>query len=674
MAIAETNILLLKSERMTDAADGGGLPTANTVVDGTSNNIFPDISELDRTVGRVNLRLMHVAVQTTTQPPETYFGAHVIVADPPDDPQVSAVLFSTGVASDERAAAVSRMESYLAQGPRYLGYLYGDHIAGQKTLLVLANTTAQPPAEGAVWCLVIDPGLTTEAREYVRITGVAAQTVVLADINGNDVTKLQLTLTLQDSLTRDVKGYEARKQDYLATDRSQVCTTVVADAASYYGIRPLAQAASIGDYTARADSIFAALVPAARSETPITDATPNGAIAVPTAAGGTVSLTTSVALSPSASIYVGGGIQPATLTVTVTGAVVLTDRAGTLRDANDDAVGTVDYENGILSINPSGPSFGNSKTVAYKPSARPTRNATTLFLPITVEGRSQTIVTFLAPIPAPGTLQVSYRAQNNWIVLTDDGSGRVSGGDSSYGAGQINYTTGSLALTLGALPDVGSAVVIVYGARTIDVQRAGGAVAAGMRLALGRAVAPGSLSISWPTGKTATDNGAGALTGDASGTVDYATGEVWFVPTVTPAAGATITVAQSATSATGTSTTLTSSGTDLNGRKIFETGAAITAGSLRFTATYTYPGAGQILSAGIWGKPYPTSYDVQIADNGAGLLVVAGTATQIGTVNYATGQLRIDGGQTRDVPLDGFVYVTLTDRPNYNGLPSSIGA
>jgi hypothetical protein len=225
MAIAETNILLLKSERMTDAADGGGLPTANTVVDGTSNNIFPDISELDRTVGRVNLRLMHVAVQTTTQPPETYFGAHVIVADPPDDPQVSAVLFSTGVASDERAAAVSRMESYLAQGPRYLGYLYGDHIAGQKTLLVLANTTAQPPAEGAVWCLVIDPGLTTEAREYVRITGVAAQTVVLADINGNDVTKLQLTLTLQDSLTRDVKGYEARKQDYLATDRSQVCTT-----------------------------------------------------------------------------------------------------------------------------------------------------------------------------------------------------------------------------------------------------------------------------------------------------------------------------------------------------------------------------------------------------------------------------------------------------------------
>jgi prophage antirepressor-like protein len=42
----------------------GGAPTATVITDGTSNAIFPDISELDRAGGRVNLRKLHVSVQT----------------------------------------------------------------------------------------------------------------------------------------------------------------------------------------------------------------------------------------------------------------------------------------------------------------------------------------------------------------------------------------------------------------------------------------------------------------------------------------------------------------------------------------------------------------------------------------------------------------------------------
>ena len=51
MTILETDIKLMAAERMTDTDDGGGRETANEIVDGVSNNLFPDISRLDRVYG-----------------------------------------------------------------------------------------------------------------------------------------------------------------------------------------------------------------------------------------------------------------------------------------------------------------------------------------------------------------------------------------------------------------------------------------------------------------------------------------------------------------------------------------------------------------------------------------------------------------------------------------------
>jgi len=56
----------------------GGAPTSKVILDATSNAIFPDISELDRSGGRVNLRKVHVSVQTPDT--DTYLGCNVIVA------------------------------------------------------------------------------------------------------------------------------------------------------------------------------------------------------------------------------------------------------------------------------------------------------------------------------------------------------------------------------------------------------------------------------------------------------------------------------------------------------------------------------------------------------------------------------------------------------------------
>ena len=93
MPIQSGDVKLLKSAVMADVPEGGGAPTGLVIADGVSNAIFPDISELDRAGGRVNLRKSFV--QVATDDTDTYFGANVIVAEPPQDERVSVTLFST---------------------------------------------------------------------------------------------------------------------------------------------------------------------------------------------------------------------------------------------------------------------------------------------------------------------------------------------------------------------------------------------------------------------------------------------------------------------------------------------------------------------------------------------------------------------------------------------------
>ncbi len=93
MPILSGDIKLVASQVMDDVPEGGGAPTSVVIADGVSNAIFPDISELDRAGGRVNLRKLHVSVQTNDR--STYMGSNMIVAEPPEDPRVSVTLFTT---------------------------------------------------------------------------------------------------------------------------------------------------------------------------------------------------------------------------------------------------------------------------------------------------------------------------------------------------------------------------------------------------------------------------------------------------------------------------------------------------------------------------------------------------------------------------------------------------
>ncbi len=550
MAILTGDIKLLASQVMDDVPEGGGAPTSVVIADGVSNSIFNDISELDRAGGRVNLRKTFVSIQTETQPPEGYFGANVIVAEGPLDPNVSVSLFSTSETFDERVAAVSRIESYLARGPAFAGYIFGNHIAGQRTLTFLARIEAVPPVVGDTLDLVKLPGTSSESEQFVRVTSIERTVRTFTDDSG-DFQRAQIVAGLSDALRQDFPGFDAIRSDASInyTGKTKLFETIVADAARYYGVTPLATHAAVGDYVLQATSIFSQIVPSAQIETPVADARMNQQLAALIAAGSLFTQSLTLNFTKTQSMYIGGSILPGSLNVSRGGQTII-DRGGILLNQADlSQVGTIDYANGVLAltVNIFG-TTGGTHTVSYIPAATPVIVSESASIVVTQATQRLTYVVSLTPIPAKATLNVSYRYQGRWYVLSDDGSGALRGGDSSVGVGTVNFTTGTVSLTLGALPDVSSEVILNWGPAATVQPRSAVPVAPQsldnrvfIPMDFARAIKPGTLTITWNDGsaRTATDDSQGGFTGstDAIGEISYANGYVRLSPNTIPAKG-----------------------------------------------------------------------------------------------------------------------------------------
>lgn len=460
MPIQEQNIVFVESQVMDDVPEGGGAATGRVIEDGRMNNVFEDISDLDRAYGRFNLRKIFLAVRTLST--DLYGGAKTVVTALPQDAALGYTLFANADPFDTRKDAADKVESYLYKSVTWPGYLLENHIAGMRAISVLQRAGSQLPPIGKTLCIVQDEGLAGEREQYVRVTKVEVATRTFSDdlyANDREFERWVVTMTLSDALRTDFAGHTPRYHDtsYTYAGKARIRDTTVADAARYYGAQRLAAPAAIGDLAVRASSVFTPLVPSAQTETPLSNR----------------------ALNPS-------------LTVTL-------------------SAGTREVE------------------IAQQ--------AHTLARNVTAESRRLTWVENLQPIPAPGALSISYRAQGSWYELTDDGAGAVTGTDPTIGAGTIDYVTGALTLTLGALPDVGSQIMWAWGSPVhytslVPTAPAGAAVVIEAPKLTDPIVA-GTLTVTWQSGgveKTATDNGSGAFTGDGTGTINYAAPRIELVP------------------------------------------------------------------------------------------------------------------------------------------------
>lgn len=552
MAITDQDIRLMASEVLTDTEDGGGRMTGNEVIDGASNNLFPDVSELDRTIGRVSLRKAYSAVLSANT--DSYYGSNIIIDKMPADPNVSVTLFSTKSWDDERDDAVGRMESYQARGPRYPGYLWDQHIAGQKAIMIVQRPDRPLPAIGSTLVIVEDPGGAGEQQQFVKVIKTSATEFIFSATSCGDFTRTVVTCEISDPLLFDVTGSIPNCNDDVAeaSGNSRVYTSIVADAAKYAGMVALGEPAFMGDFSLKLSSIYTQLVPSAQVEVAITDTRANGDSSVYIQSGGEIYR--EIATSNSQKIYLGGGVLPNTLSATIDGGAEITDKAGTLV-SNGVQIGTIDYSNGILTHSSVWSGGVATLRVTYILAVNATRNTQSAAWDVSAETRSGTIVFILDPVPAPGSLSVSFMAQGKWYVLRDDGTGALRGEDSSYGSGTVSYISGSVIVTMGALPDVGSSVIALWGTDLIDIDRSGPTLQAKMTLNATTpddggnptSLARNGVALSWSDGNsntlTAVDDGAGNLTGDASGRVNYVDRTIEFIPDAMPPIGAAITVA-----------------------------------------------------------------------------------------------------------------------------------
>lgn len=660
MPITSADVKLVKSQVMLDVPEGGGAPSGNVIVDGTSNAIFPDISELDRAAGRVNLRKVFATVQTNDT--DSYFGANMIVAEPPADPRVSVTLFSTESTFDERSNASSRIESYLTSSQEYNGFLFNNHLLGQRAIQLFQRPTSSLPVVGQTLVLIEGEGTTAQKLQYVRVTTISSEVRTFTFVNGQmpvDYQARVVTLGISDSLRNDFTGSPASQVFNRANNSAKVRETIVSDSGNYAGVVPLTSTASIGDFTVSSESIFTQLVPSAQSETPINDVRTNGLSAPLVATGAAVTRSLTLGFTTTQNMFVGGPIYPGSLSVARSG-VTITDSGGTLINGSTQ-VGTVDYDNGILTLTSNVWGTGSgTHSVTFRPAELPEIIADQRVIKISAENRSLSYALTLQTIPLPRTLQLSYRSQGEWYVLRDNGAGAVRGSDTAYGAGTLDYTTGSILATLGALPDVGSSIVIqyytdqqVFKPSNTNLLNAGKAFAtintsgANSDERGAKSIKPDFLAVTWTENavqKTAEDDGLGNLTGDATGTVDYSAGVIRISPNTLPAPGTVFLInADAAPVEPPTAQVMFAGGL------IGKTG--IKPGSISATAYLTIEYSGSVPLTKINGSVTTTSqtisntYTVYVYDDGVGNLKVkvstTGEILTLGTVNYTTGSILI---------------------------------
>lgn len=652
MPIQSGDVKLVRSAVMADVPEGGGAPTGSVIPDGASNAIFPDISELDRSGGRVNMRKVVVSVQSDDT--DTYLGANMIVAEPPADPRVSVTLFSTKQTFDTRAQAVARMEAYKIAGPEFDGYLFENHVQGQRVLQVFQRAGATAPVVGQSLVLVENEGKSNEKRQAVMVTEVSSVQRTFTYSGGGspvDYTANVLTLGLSDRLRLDFTGSPASRMFARLSTATLIRETVVADAGTYVGVVPLVAAAQTGDFSVQASSIYTQLVPSAQTETPLADIRTNGVSAALVATGESITRSLTLGFTTTQALHAGAPIYPGTLSIT-RGGVVLTD-AGQDLLLGSEQVGAVDHENGIVTLltDVFGTNAG-THVVQFTPAAVPDLISEQSVHRVTAESVSLNYALTLGNPPLPGSVIVSYMAQGRWYVLRDDGNGRLRGIDVSYGAGTVSYQTGSLVITLGALPDVGSALLLQAQSDAVQQQSSNTALVNSGKLYIpinssgalseepgGKAITPGSVTLAWQVGavtRTATDDGMGNLTGDASGMVAYSDGVVRISPHVLPPYETTFLLDITSNERLVASNVLLQEG---------NLGVTnIRPGSLRFdlplNAHYSW-GNSFIVNAG----SVTQSTSVQVFDR-AGQLYFrdtdsAGTLRACGTVNYTSGAIHV---------------------------------
>ena len=525
--LTQQDLQIYPSQRLTDTPDGGGL-MVGTPLTGEDNEVFPPVSDVDRTMGSFDARLLYPGVLRPDSEP--LYGAHFIISEPPKAGNVSFLAFKARNYGEKRADIMPRIEAYSVPTVESRMTLLGLHQAGVRMVVAYQRTEAPLPKVGERYCLEMRE-TTGQKRlvrsQYFRIADLESEIRTFEIVTaGNTVKEIQrrvVKMEIYNPLTDDYEGLKSPVEGHHGSGVS-ILETQVSDSATYYGVRPVAEAIKEGATSVAVDTVYEKLVPTSTVETAYADEYPVAAEAwVASGAERAVLRTTSPVRGD---IWLEHPVIPGT--VKIQG---WTDDAQGRLTRNGEVV-QIDYRRGLIQSFPS----VSSLTVNAVPGAVQTAARHSTYIEIKDTNQGTQWAPFLQPAPMRGSLIVSFMALGVWYTLRDNGNGILIDNDGKS-AGTVE-TSGSAVLSLPAMPDVGSNLVFAWAAetayQTFDGERAGtDSVAQSANAAahypaqpVGE-IKPGSFSLSWEENgvkKTARDNGKGYLEGDVSGHVWYSGG------------------------------------------------------------------------------------------------------------------------------------------------------
>ncbi|MDO4896141.1 MAG: hypothetical protein Q3971_02155 [Moraxella sp.] len=440
--INQSDLQFFPSERLDDTDEGGGQPLG-TAVAGKANEIFAPISSISRVNGDFDNLLMYGGVRRADKEP--LYGAFVALTKPPADPHVSYLLFG-GEFGELRRDSIKRIENYSTATIESPMTLLSNPARGSKVIQTYQRVGEKLPSIGDVYCLRQDKQGYADLTQYIQVVKVEATERTFTNADGKEFVRMVIKMEISQTIGHDFIGIDYPVERY-ADAPTKVRETHVADAGAYFGIKPIVQAVKAGSSSIQVSSITEKIVPTAQVETVIADqkAVNLAPVIKPTATPITLGMNitnTTVHLPP---------VSPHTLT-TANG---ITDQNGKLiKDAQP--IGTIDYATGELHFDVA-TQFVNP---TFAPALVHTPFIDTYRIDIDLKNRSYNHVITL---PNVGSLTVSYMAQGKWYELKDNGSGVLVGASKEHGTGTVNYRTGTVVLTCGLMPDVGSAIIFGAG-------------------------------------------------------------------------------------------------------------------------------------------------------------------------------------------------------------------
>ena len=527
MAITQNDLEILKSEIMADTDDGGGLPTGIAVVDGVSNNLFPDVSDIDRLIGRVRLRKVSLAVKTANA--ELLQAPRLLFTELPDNENISVFAFKATSFADRRSDAQNKIESYLAFGTKWAGHLLETQLSGQRVIQISLDAKDPIPAVGQPLVLVQNEGQPDEFYQYLRPLKVDTVERRFQKSASETVTRTVATIEFGDTLSESFNGLTVQEfyQNASTARRAILREARIADAAKYYSASRLAEpVTAMQSRQVKLNSIYTQVVPSTQVETPILQRDPANQVATQARGDGVISINQSVNVTSNTAFNLPSGIAVGTLNVIV-GAITLTDRDGELVGTNGTAYASIQYGIGQITWYSSLNLGQTTVTGSYKPASEFTRVAQTDYQ-IVDDNAGYNYVRELGAEPLPNSLKITYTVGGDNYLVHDDGRGNLVDDDGN-GRGTVQGKT--VLLTTAAIPDAASYIIYSFGVDLDTVKYGAQVLPAAYHVISVADKVSGPITVTWGD-KTATVSN-GVVTGDATGT--FIDGSLSLAPNITVA-------------------------------------------------------------------------------------------------------------------------------------------